>query len=287
MKKASKIVLILRGLFIIDELEDRMGLNPGAAFYDWLTEALRAEGIRTVAELKQRMNALPAGIRLRSGKKLSKDERETYLALVAADITTETKADFPRMASLYWENADQMNPAEFVRASMSIPFFFEPLHLRDVSRDPAGKKRWETLAGYNKDIPATCVLVDGGIMSNFPIDLFHSPETVPVAPTFGVRLGSSHRRIHHISSVTKLVGAVFDSARHTLDYDFIAKHPDYNRLVAYVDTGRHFWLNFALSDEAKVDLFVRGVRAACDFLAGFNWPKYKELRRRIAKTYLK
>ena len=45
--------------------------------------------------------------------------------------------------------------------------------------------RWEP--------PEVCTLVDGGIMSNFPIDLFHRPEKVPAAPTFGAKLSTDQR----------------------------------------------------------------------------------------------
>jgi len=35
--------------------------------------------------------------------------------------------------------------------------------------------------------------------------------------------------------------------------DFIAKNQDYNKLIGYIDTGNHYWLNFNMSlDEKKV-----------------------------------
>ncbi len=48
------------------------------------------------------------------------------LAIIASDITTETKAVFPKHAELYYENAGEVSPSEFVRMSMSIPVFFQP-----------------------------------------------------------------------------------------------------------------------------------------------------------------
>ena len=72
--------------------------------------------------------------------------------------------------------------------------------------------------------------------------------------------------------------AAFSSASHTLDYDFIKRNPDYRKLVSYIDTGQHGWLDFDLSDAAKVDLFVRGARKAAEFLTAFDWERYKEVR---------
>ena len=120
-------------------------------------------------------------------------------------------------------------------------------------------------------------------MSNFPIALFHEPGTVPIAPTFGVKLGSTSRREHVIATPGNLAVAVFNSARHTLDYDFLTRHPDYNKLVAHVDTSGHHWLNFRMSDDEKLDLFKKGVQAAVEFLRTFDWKGYKKLRRRLAK----
>src|SRR6188768_1294185 len=91
-------------------------------------------------------------------------------ALVATDISTETKTVLPRMARLYWANWNAVDPALFVRASMAIPYFFEPLRVRDLPRRPELK---EELAGYDGDSPTEVAFADGGVLSNFPIRLFH------------------------------------------------------------------------------------------------------------------
>src|SRR6185436_12590224 len=61
-----------------------------------------------------------------------------YITLIASDVTNQTKVEFPFMAKDYWENPDAVNPAEFVRASMSIPVFFEPYVLK-VNQDLINK----------------------------------------------------------------------------------------------------------------------------------------------------
>ena len=79
--------------------------------------------------------------------------------------------------------------------------------------------------------------------------------------------------------------AIFNSARHTLDYDFIKRNPDYRHLVSTIDTGNHNWINFRLAEEAKIDLFVEGVRCATKFLQTFQWDKYKHVREDLAKAF--
>ena len=62
------------------------------------------------------------------------------LKVVAADITTQTRAIFPEDAPAYWKPEVKVNPARFVRASMSIPFFFLPCEVQKDEIPDAGKQ---------------------------------------------------------------------------------------------------------------------------------------------------
>jgi NTE family protein len=278
VRNPGRIRLGLKGLQVVDSMLSRLALNPGHAFYEWLSTLLREEGVSTTKTLRQRMATLPKGLKIRGGRSLDETEANPYLALVAADISTQTKVVFPEMASLYWEDSAEVDPALYVRASMSIPFFFEPLRVENVPQGKAAVQRWDELASYTGDPPETATFVDGGIMSNFPIDLFHQPQKVPSAPTFGAKLGADERSSSTITSLPELAMSVFRSASHTLDYDFIKRNPDYRKLVSYIDTGDHGWLDFDMSEQDKVDLFTHGARKASEFLRTFDWKKYKELR---------
>jgi len=168
----------------------------------------------------------------------------------------------------------------------SIPGFFYPLRVASVPQGPEARRRWDDLAGYREVPPKAATFVDGGIMSNFPIDFFHAPDREPAAPTFGAKLGPDERRSARIDSPQELGAAVFRSASHTLDYDFIKRNPDYEKLVAYIDTGEgHGWLDFEMGEEDEVDLFVRGARKAAEFLTTFDWEGYKGLRRLKRELY--
>jgi NTE family protein len=123
-------------------------------------------------------------------------------------------------------------------------------------------------------------------MSNFPINLFHQPYRVPLAPTFGAKIGLDRAKPVEIVKPVELLGAVFDAARHTLDFEFVAQNPDYRQLVTMIDTGDHNWLDFNISDDSKVDLFACGARAAANFLCGFDWQNYKKIRAGIATAFL-
>ena len=119
-------------------------------------------------------------------------------------------------------------------------------------------------------------------MSNFPIDVFHNIKKVPDAPTFGVKL-ELDKRLATIDGPLKLLGTMFNAARHTLDYDFIHRNPDYSKLVTWIPAKGFNWLDFNMSDDKKLKLFLEGAHCAAKFLSTFNWGEYKILRAFTAK----
>lgn len=283
---AGAFKLGMKAVQVIDNVRNDLGLNPGEYFFAWLAAQLKDAGIHTVADLNQRLHDLPPDLCLRgSNRPLTADEAAACLKIVAADITTETKVVFPEMAHLYFKDPDRMNPAHFVRASMSIPLFFHPYRVPGPPKDAAALRAWRAV-GYCGPVPAEILFIDGGIMSNFPIDLFHaaSGKKAPLAPTLGARLGTDRASPNLVQKPTQLLMAVFNAARHCSDYDFIARNPDYSQLVTQIDTGSHNWLDFFLSPDAKVDLFARGVKAAADWLKTFRWAEYKQLREKLRQA---
>lgn len=296
-------------IFLIIHLRSKLGLHPGDYFEHWLKEKLASFGIRNMADLNARMNdKLPEEIKAQSGEPCK-------LALVASDLTTQSKVVFPQDAAFYIpkEKLSEINPATYVRASMSVPIFFSPKTFQQVSAtndrkidwvfrlrpkpksekdlitafDAAGKKTW--IEQQPIEIPETVQMVDGGVISNFPIDIFHVGHKIPVCPTFGVKLGLDHQKTEEPSDLGPLgvLATSFETARVARDADFIKGNPDFSQLVKEIETGPHHWLNFNLSDDAKRDLFRRGAEAAVEFLESFDWARYKESRKKKLFTVVK
>jgi NTE family protein len=201
------------------------------------------------------------------------------LALVAAELSTRSKLRFPEMAELIWREEASVHPAKWVRASMSIPGFFHPLKQK-IPHFASKRAQWSEWTGYRGEALQEATLVDGGLISNFPIHVFHRNE-VPERPTFGIRLNNDRAVAQSIDSISALAGSSLSTARQFFDYDFLHKNPDYTQLIGYIHTGAYDWLDFNLSLEAKKDLFLRGVRAADAFLRRFDWARYKKLRARL------
>lgn len=281
VEKAGRVKLIWKAMQIVDNITQDLGLNPGNDFYGWLAGILRKNGVKTTDDLYHGFGVVPQGIRIRPGVDKDVSGLSPRMAFIASDLTTETKVEFPKMGKLYWKKPEEVNPAHYVRASMSIPYFFHPMTIKGLPKGTDALAAWDDLAGYHGEIPKQAVFVDGGLLSNFPIDVFHKHNVIPRLPTFGVRLGIDRNKPNSIDNPMNLFGAIFNSIRHLHDYTFILQNRDYRHLVQNIDIGPHDWLNFGISNDDKKDLFLRGATAAADFLRKFNWVKYKETREAI------
>ena len=280
-----KIKALFKGYRVIDSLRSMRGLNPGINFHFWMKKELEQFGIESADDLQKHM-ADVSGLKFRVGL----DERPELrgvsigakLAVVAAEVATESKIIFPEMASLFYEKSEKPLLSDFVRASMSIPLFFKPVTRRNLPNDAYVKRKWKRLTGYRGEIPKEAILVDGGIMSNFPVDVFHRIG-LPTRPTFGVKLGFDRSKPHKINNIVDLTLNSFLASSNLRDYEFIENNPDYEQLVHSIDTKGHHWLDFDLSKDAKIDLFVRGAKAAGQFLRNFDWHHYLKIRQALLK----
>lgn len=301
------------GLQVRDNIGAIWALNRGDAFLAWTKkDLLERFGVRDVAALRQRMAPEPGSLRVHADRVFSEpselhphpvvadsaplfDPLRHRLALIAADITTQQRAVLPRDAHLYWGDDDAaLHPAELVRASMSIPLFFAP-HRVPLHRAGKAAAHWHgkypsdgLYAEFKRATHA--FMVDGGLMSNFPIDVFHAADHVPLCPTFGIKL-ELDKAVHDVDDAAGVLMGAFNTARHSLDNEFIRANPDFRHLVRCIDTGDHHWLDFNLDDAAKIDLVRRGMEAGLGFLRtgsrdgpAFQWETYKEVRRQLAKA---
>ncbi len=288
------------------------GINPGDAFYDWMKDILLRNGIKTTADLEQKMADRSKGLSLspaRLAQQIKDDNAQIdppYLSIIASDITNQTKVEFPRMTSVYWpDNPHLVHPADFVRASMSIPVFFEPF---TVSVPPQrnsviSKTVFKTIDEQVGDAKAIDVrFVDGGILSNFPINLFHNNKVeVARLPTFGCKLEDethidpAKAALPGKKTFLSFLGDVFTTVRFYYDREFLMKHEVYQQLIGHVDVEKFNWLNFSIGYEEQKALFVQGAKAAETFFLGgeiwvdgkkqqfaaYDWERFKKDRLNI------
>ncbi|MBC7863813.1 MAG: patatin-like phospholipase family protein [Bacteroidia bacterium] len=292
LSDSGNLKLVMKGAQVIDNFRDDLGLNPGKNFHQWISNLLVQKKIRNYGDLKALRNkGVSDGNKLyrlmNDGTKpeYTNVKHWSEMALVTADITTQSKIVFPEMIDLFYANPEVQNPADFVRASMSIPFFFIPFRIKNIPGGADSWEKWNKATGLRTSVPQEVMFMDGGIISNFPIDIFHDNYKVPASPTFGIKLGYDKNEINKNEKVFSVAGAMFNTARFAYDFEFLNKNPDFRCLIGYIDTDGHNWLNFNLTDEAQVDLFIRGARTAAAFLNSFNWAEYKEIRKSKSAYY--
>ncbi len=262
-----------------------LGLNPGRAFEKWIENVLEQsdQKIKTIDQLMQRRDShhFPEGLIHRiTGEPLTDNLAKLYI--ITADLTTQTKVMFPMMGHLYWgEKSGEVSPAKMVRASMSVPFFFVPFEIDNIpdTGKPASQE-WIKNANYFGTIPQKVKFVDGGMISNFPINVFHTKSRrLPRKPTFGVKLSSYRRECADVDDLRGFIGSMINTMRHDSDNEFLLQNPDFRRLICFIDADVEFnWLNFQMSDEKKKKLFLLGARKALEFLKEFDWEEYKLIR---------
>ena len=132
------------------------GIYKGDYAHDWVRSQLRGLGVTTFGDLAIDDDELPA-------------EQRYRLVVTVTDVTTGQLVRLPwDYRRVYGLDPDEQSVADAVRASMSIPFFFRPASLTSAT----GR---------------TSTLVDGGLLSNFPIDSLDCPNgKSPRWPSFGV-----------------------------------------------------------------------------------------------------
>lgn len=270
------------------------GLNPGDAFEDWLRETFDRLRVPTCDLLTTHLDAVgmslakkPVGIR-NKGQPYRSSE---LLKVIATAMPAGIKMEFPRDLHLLQAPYGASSPAVFVRASMSIPAFFRPKvftvdtakwerRIRNDFRDIATPNQIDALSET-----AEVAMVDGGLMSNLPVDAFDSMPELPTVVLTLISWDTSRResRMSSIASVTNDVLTLADAVRLQRDRDTLnhvrnlnelnkrfkqddpkRKHPLV--LVAAVDTKDHNWLNFNMDDSESLDLLMLGLGRAKRFV---------------------
>lgn len=150
-------------------LRQDLGARPGLEVTAWLEGIFVDAGITTFGDLRHR-------------KRRAKDSPP--LVIMATDLVLGRLVQFPRdFADIYGLDPDEQPIFDAVRASMSIPLYFDPYAIEPVGERAPGKR----------DL-AKSRFVDGGVLANFAVDVLdrQDPETglpkPPRWPTFGITL---------------------------------------------------------------------------------------------------
>jgi NTE family protein len=180
-------------------------------------------------------------------------ELEMTLRVVATDLVHQRMVVFPDDAGRYLDpegvpwTPEAFPIAEAVRMSAGYPFMFAPRPLVDAASGRPG------------------ALVDGGIVSGFPVFLFDSPE--PQHPTWGFRLDGEQvggRSIGGLGWPVNLLRALVETSIGV--HDSVAAAAFSERTIV-IPTGGVPTLQFTLAAADKQALWRAGRDAARAFFA--------------------
>lgn len=178
---------------------------------------------------------------------------KSKLKIIASDITKKKMLILPDDISEYGINPMEFEIAKAVRMSIGIPLYFRPVKL-----------------SYNKEYS---FIVDGGILSNYPVWIF-DVEEIPKWPTFGLKLaGESSKN----SVITKIdfVSYLLDIVNTTIDRneEVYVRDKDSIRTI-FIPTLGISSTEFNITKDKKLKLFESGYNSAEKFLDSWDFKKY-------------
>jgi len=167
------------------------------------------------------------------------------LRIIASDLTNGKILVLPDDLPNYGISPKRFSVAKAVRMSCSLPYFFEPVKL---------KSRGETI-----------VVVDGGVLSNFPIWLFDHEKRPKMRPVLGVKLSPKEEEQpkNEIKNAIDLFGALFETMKDAHDARHISRRHEKN--IIFLPVKQVVLTEFQLSEETKLELIQLGKEEASKF----------------------
>ena len=236
------------------------GVYEGDYIHDFIATELEAMDVVTFGDLRRDDAGADPSLA---------EERKYKLVVMATDVTNgrllRLPWDYPKLGL----NPNEQRVADAVRASISIPLFFDPVGLRDES---TGER---------------LTLVDGGVLSNFPIEAFdRTDEAEPRWPTLGVKIipelpagdaqllpGGARLALSAVPPL-RMLEQVVATAIVGNDQTYLDR-PCVRRRAIQVDTSAVGIVEFDAPAERREAVVGRGEEAAERFLDEWDWEAYK------------
>ena len=248
-----KIPLLSEGISLLHS----GGAYEGDYIHGFVRDELEALGVRRFGDLRRRDAGDDANVPV---------QRSYRLVVMATDVT------HGRLLRLPWDYAalgldpDEQLVADAVRASVSIPLYFDPVVVR---HGRTGQ-------------PVT--LVDGGVLSNYPIEIFDRTDLAPSRwPTLGVKvipeLPAGDPDLFAgfalpAPAPVKLLERVVATAIVGNDQTYLER-PCVRRRTIAVDTSAVGIVEFDASAQQRAKVVANGEAAARAFLRTWDWDTFR------------
>ena len=229
------------------------GMHPGKEFehwIQWLVERRLGKKMATFADLHKAV--------VKQGESVEA-YRYRDVHVVGTDLSVQGQAIFS------YHTTPHLSLAEAVRISMAIPIFFEPRFYSELSN---GEWRQDPAQGH--------LYVDGGLVNNYPIELFDAKGLNP--ETLGLRVDSP-AEIGQLRDGASPVGKAIRPWQVSGFKDYGESLVETARLIQnqkmgmnnfrtiYIDIGEIKTTEFALTEEQKERLVTAGRDATAQYFA--------------------
>lgn len=168
------------------------------------------------------------------------------LKLVASDLTNGKIIVLPDDLESYGIRPDTFPIARALRMSCGIPFFFEPVKLQVGSGDT--------------------IVVDGGVLSNFPMWLFEDEKGKRERPLLGLKLSQNgeEREGYQIRNALNLFEALFSTMKNAHDERYISRK--HEKDIIFIPVEGYSATQFDVDEETKNALLEIGRSRTRQFL---------------------
>jgi NTE family protein len=220
----------------------KKGLYSGEALETWVSQMLLAKGIRTFKDL-------PAN----------------KLKIIASDISQGRLLVLPDDIAQYGIDPLKLSVAKAIRMSTSIPYFFDPVMLRKSVQNSDPDAPFKDQFVY---------VVDGGLLSNFPLWVFDNDFQSNRRPVIGFQLvGKVLGSRRNIKGPISMLQALFETMLNAHDERYIEQHNRFRTVkIPTLDVQN---TQFNLSKEKSLELYETGYKASEQYFKRWSMELYE------------
>lgn len=166
------------------------------------------------------------------------------LKLVASDLTNGKILVLPDDLKNYGIDSNRFLVSRALRMSCGLPFFFEPAYLKNGKGD--------------------CVIVDGGVLSNFPLWIFENG--MKIRPVLGIKLSSASEEMppRTIDNAIQFFEALFSTMQTAHDKRYIDRRIEKD--IIFIPVEKYSTTQFDMNEETKRELINIGKERTTQFL---------------------
>jgi NTE family protein len=192
------------------------------------------------------------GLLRKKGVETFADLPKGSLKVVTSDLSKGRIIVLPDDLGRYGILPEKFSVARAVRMSSSLPFFYEPVFLYDRTGDKS-------------------VVVDGGVLSNFPLWLFDQKNVELIRPVIGFQLSTNleNQPTRKIENAIGLYQALFSTMRQAHDARYITEHKAAK--IVFIPVDQVTTTSFDLDDETKQELIMLGRERTKKFLKRWTY----------------